>query len=220
MNTKLHAMYDSQGRPLNLLVTAGRVSDYIGARALVSNLPKVEWLLGDRGYDADRFRGASKAKCISACNPGRRQRKTPIKYDRRRYKRPSRIEIMFGRLKDWRRVATRCDRCLKVSLSAIALPATVIYWTISPDPKREAINECDRLSERVPGNYEKGTLRRLQERRQRLSPAGQAAAREGLRCRDGQSRHHWRPVPSTMELHNQTTTVSDSVAVIVASVLS
>ncbi|WP_417267411.1 MULTISPECIES: transposase [Celeribacter] len=44
------------------------------------------------------------------------------------YKRRNRIEIMFGRLKDWRRVATRYDRCPKVFLSAIALAATVIYW--------------------------------------------------------------------------------------------
>lgn len=35
---------------------------------------------------------------------------------------------MFGRLKDWRRVATLYDRCPKVFLSAIALAATVIYW--------------------------------------------------------------------------------------------
>lgn len=42
MNTKLHALGDSQGRPLNLLVTAGQVSDYIGARALHGNLPKDE----------------------------------------------------------------------------------------------------------------------------------------------------------------------------------
>jgi transposase len=40
MNTKLHAICDSQGRPLNLFVTAGQVSDYIGARALLSSLPK------------------------------------------------------------------------------------------------------------------------------------------------------------------------------------
>lgn len=49
-------------------------------------------------------------------------------YDKRRYKRRNRIEIMFGRLKDWRRVATRYDRCPKVFLSAIALAALVIYW--------------------------------------------------------------------------------------------
>ncbi|MGB2201141.1 MAG: IS5/IS1182 family transposase, partial [Pseudooceanicola atlanticus] len=33
-----------------------------------------------------------------------------------------------SRLKDWRRVATRYDRCPKVFLSAIALAALVIYW--------------------------------------------------------------------------------------------
>ena len=49
------------------------------------------------------------------------------KYDKRRYKRRNRIEIMFGRLKDWRRVATRYDRCPKVFLSAIALAAIVMF---------------------------------------------------------------------------------------------
>lgn len=48
--------------------------------------------------------------------------------DKRRYGRRNRIEIMFGRLKDWRRLATRYDRCPKVFLSAIALAALVIYW--------------------------------------------------------------------------------------------
>jgi transposase len=50
-----------------------------------------------------------------------------VRYDKRRYKRRNRIEIMFGWLKDWRRVATRYDRCPKVFLSAIALAAVVIY---------------------------------------------------------------------------------------------
>lgn len=45
----------------------------------------------------------------------------------RRYKRRNLIEIMFGRLKDWRRVATRYDRCPKAFFSAVALAATVIF---------------------------------------------------------------------------------------------
>ena len=92
MNTKLHAICDSQGRPLNLFVTAGQVSDYIGARALLSSLPKVDWLLGDRGYDADWFREALQDKGMRACIPGRKQRETPVKYDKRRYKQRNRIE--------------------------------------------------------------------------------------------------------------------------------
>ena len=95
---------------------------------MLGSLPKAEWLLADRGYDADWFREALKDKGIKACIPGRKSRAEPVKHDKRRYKRRNRIEIMFGRLKDWRRVATRYDRCPKVFLSAVALAATVIFW--------------------------------------------------------------------------------------------
>ncbi len=88
----------------------------------------IEWLLGDRGYDADRFRDTLKDTGMRACIPGRKPRKTTVKYDKRRYKWRNRIEIVFSRLKGWRRVATRYDRCPKVVLSVIALAATVIYW--------------------------------------------------------------------------------------------
>jgi len=128
MNTKLHAVSDANGRPLSFFMTAGQVSDYTGAAALLDDLPKAQWLLGDRGYDADWFRDALRAKGIKPCIPGRKSRLEPIKYDKRRYRRRSRIEIMFGRLKDWRRVATRYDRCPTAFLSAVALAATVIFW--------------------------------------------------------------------------------------------
>lgn len=38
------------------------------------------------------------------------------------------VEIMFGRLKDWRRIATRYDRCATTFLSAVALAVTVMFW--------------------------------------------------------------------------------------------
>ena len=127
MNTKLHAICDSLGRPLNLFVTAGEVSDYIGARALCDSLPGVDWLSGGPQIRRRLVPRNLKDKGRPACIPGRKQRKTPVKYDKRRCKRGNRIEIMFGRLKDWRRVVTRYN-WLKVLLSAIALAATVIYW--------------------------------------------------------------------------------------------
>ena len=128
MNTKLHAVTDENGRPISFFMTAGEISDYTGAAALLGSLPAADWLLGYRGYDADWFREALKDKGIRPCIPDRKSRIEPVKYDKRRYKRRNRIEIMFGRLKDWRRVATRYDRCPKVFLSAIALAATVLFW--------------------------------------------------------------------------------------------
>jgi transposase len=128
MNTRLHAVTDALGRPIRFFMSAGQVSDYIGARAMMSSLPLADWLIADRGYDADWFRDALSDKGIRACIPGRKSRDKPVRYDKRRARRRNRIEIMFGRLKDWRRIATRYDRCPKVFLSAVALAATVIFW--------------------------------------------------------------------------------------------
>jgi hypothetical protein len=64
---------------------------------------------------------------VLSCRLGRKSRGKPIKHDKRR----NRIEIMFGRPKDWRRVATRYDRCTNVFLSADALAATVMFWLLT-----------------------------------------------------------------------------------------
>ena len=56
MNTKLHAVTDTSSRPVRLFITAGQGSGYTGAAALMNGLPEAEWLLADRGYDADWFR--------------------------------------------------------------------------------------------------------------------------------------------------------------------
>ena len=58
MNSKLLAVMDTGGRPIRFFITTGQVSDYNGAMALLSSLPEEEWLLADRGYDADWFRKA------------------------------------------------------------------------------------------------------------------------------------------------------------------
>lgn len=113
---------------LKFFMTAGEVSDCTGAPAMLGHMPKAEWLLADRGYGADWCREALKDRGKRVCNPGRKSRKKKIRFDRRRYKRRNRFEIIFGRLKDWRRIPNRYDRCPKVFLSAIALAATVLFW--------------------------------------------------------------------------------------------
>jgi transposase len=117
---------DARGRPIGFFRSAGPVSDYTAAAALLGGLPEADWLLAGRGYDADWQQDALKDKEMKACIPGRKSRKKAVRYDR--YKRRNRIEIMFGRLKDWRRVATRYVRCPETFFSAVALAATVLFW--------------------------------------------------------------------------------------------
>jgi transposase len=127
MNSKLHAVTDAAGRPLRMFLTAGQRSDYIGARALLDGLPPAEHLLADRGYDADWYREALEDKGITPCIPSHRGRKEAIPHDADLYRQRHKIENMFARLKDWRRISTRYDRCPILFLSACALAATVIY---------------------------------------------------------------------------------------------
>jgi len=113
---------------LILLLTEGQVSDYLGARAMLAALPNADTLIADRGYDSNWYREALADKGIATCIPGRKNRKEPIQYDQVLYKQRNLVERMFGRLKDWRRIATRYDRCAHTFMSAICIAATVIFW--------------------------------------------------------------------------------------------
>jgi hypothetical protein len=62
-------------------MTAGQVSDYAGAAALLRSLPAAEWLIADRGDDADWFREALKDKRIRPCIPGRKSRGKVLRYE-------------------------------------------------------------------------------------------------------------------------------------------
>ena len=121
-------MNEIVGRPIVFFLTAGQVSDYTEARALVNSLPAADWLFADWGYDADLFYDALLDGGIARCIPRQKSCGKPIKDDKRRYKRRKRMEIMFGRLKDWRRIAPRYDRCPKAFLSVIALVAIFLIW--------------------------------------------------------------------------------------------
>jgi transposase len=124
LNSKLHAVADALGRAIQMFLSGGQTSDYIGARVILSGSPKAETLLADRGSDADWFRNALKDRGIAPCIPSRHGRKVPIPHDPDLH----RIENSFARLKDWRRIETRYDRCPKVFLSACALAAVVMFW--------------------------------------------------------------------------------------------
>ena len=111
-----------------MLLSEGQMSDYKGAALMLHALPRAKALLGDRGYDADWFRQALADRGIAACIPSKTNRRVPVPHDKAIYRQRHRIENMFGRLKDWRRIHTRYDRCAHTFMSAIALAAIVIFW--------------------------------------------------------------------------------------------
>ena len=111
-----------------MLLSEGQMSDYKGAALMIDAFPKAKVLLGDKGYDADWFRAALADRKITACIPSKSNRKVPIPHDTTLYRQRHKVENMFGRIKDWRRIHTRYDRCAHTFMSAICIAATVVFW--------------------------------------------------------------------------------------------
>ena len=129
LNSKLHAVCDDQDRPVRLHLTAGQVSDFRGADVLVTDLhDETEEVIGDRDYDSNRIRLSLAKRNIIACIPPKKNRKSKPPYNWHLYKKRHLIENMFAKLKDWRRVATRYDRCAHTFTCAIHITATFIFY--------------------------------------------------------------------------------------------
>ncbi|AXM99495.1 hypothetical protein CJF59_02085 [Acetobacter pomorum] len=60
--------------------------------------------------------------------PPKKNRKLKPPYNWHLYKTRHLIENMFAKLKDWRRVATRYDRCAHTFMSAIHIAASFIFY--------------------------------------------------------------------------------------------
>jgi len=111
-----------------MALTAGQVSDHIGAKLIYPILPAASVMIADKGYDSDQYRAALKAKGIIPCIPPRKGRKVMHQFSRTQYKQRHKVENMFAKLKDWRRIATRYDRCADIFFAAITLAAIIIFW--------------------------------------------------------------------------------------------
>ncbi len=84
-------------------------------------------MLADKGYDGDDVRAALLMRGILPVIPPRTNRRQPIACDYRAYRDRNRIERMFNRLKQFRRIATRYDKTALSFLSFLCLAAAKIW---------------------------------------------------------------------------------------------
>lgn len=130
-NSKIHAIVDEFLRPWVLILTPGNTADCIMAQECVSLIPGIKELLADKGYDTDAFRAFLKQQKIRPVIPGKSNRKKRIRHDRKAYKNRNVIERCFGRLKDFRRIATRYDKLAQNFFSALCFVTILAYWIFS-----------------------------------------------------------------------------------------
>ena len=83
-------------------------------------------LLADRAFDANWLREALAKAGVEAVIPPKSNRRFPAEFDRHTYKWRHLIENFFGKLKEYRGIATRCCKTDTSFTAFIAIAATVI----------------------------------------------------------------------------------------------
>jgi transposase len=130
LNIKFHAIFDGNGRPMLMCLTASQVSDHIGAKILYPGiLDRLQaTLIGNNGYDSTKYRAALRGKGITVCILPRRGRMKPAAFCKTQKEHRHKVESMFGLLTDWRRIATRYDRQANIFMAAITIPTILTCW--------------------------------------------------------------------------------------------
>jgi transposase len=111
-----------------LLLAPGNQHDVTMASELLRLAGPIDRLLADKAYDTNKLRQQLAEQDIEAVIPSVARRKPLIPYDRLLYRLRNLIERMFGRLKDFRRVATRYDKLARNFLAGIVVAAILTWW--------------------------------------------------------------------------------------------
>ena len=97
------------GHPMVLRLTAANAADSPHLPALIAGI-ETDAVLADKGYDSDANRDAIRAQWAEPCIPPRKNRTAVIEYDRHLSRERNGVERFFGRIEQYRRVATRYDK--------------------------------------------------------------------------------------------------------------
>ena len=84
-------------------------------------------MLADKGFDGDDVRSSLLMRAILPVIPPRANRRDPPSCDFKAYKDRNRIERMFNRIKQFRRIATRYDKLLANFMGFVKLAAIAIW---------------------------------------------------------------------------------------------
>ncbi|WP_156953435.1 IS5 family transposase [Aquamicrobium defluvii] len=124
--TKLHAVVDALGLPVRFAIGPGQQNDMAPACQLIAGIASGN-VMADRAYDADSLHEIILAEGGKPVIPPRRHRKYQHRYDRIAYRQRWAIESFFGKIKQWRRIATRYDKLAANFIGFVKL-ASIMLW--------------------------------------------------------------------------------------------
>jgi putative transposase len=126
LTTKIHGLSDALGNPARIVLSAGQRADISHAERVLGELrPKA--LIADKGYDSDPWRDTLRKRGIEPVIPYRRSRLEQPEIDNNLYADRNKIERLWHRLKNYRRIATRYDKTARNFYSFLCLACAFIW---------------------------------------------------------------------------------------------
>ncbi len=125
MTTKIHAICDALGNPVEFGITPGQDADITQAEPLLENIDPNAFL-ADKAYDADRLIDRLIQRGITPVIPPKRNRTTRRKTDFSLYRERNLVERFFNKLKQFRAIATRYDKLKSTFLAAVQFASIII----------------------------------------------------------------------------------------------
>ena len=130
LNTKLHAIVDGLGNPVEFLLSAGNDNDCVHAIELLENVElRGSNVLADRAYGAQSIREYISEHGANYVIPPKSNVSNPWPVDWYLYKERHLIECFFQKIKWFRRIATRYDMLDTSFLAFVHLAAIAILLT-------------------------------------------------------------------------------------------
>lgn len=127
LSTKIHALVEALGNPLDFILTPGQACDLEGSDAFLPDITAGA-LLAEKAFDADeRVIKPLEAAGITPVIPPKSNRKNPRVYDEDLDTARHLIENFFAKLKPFRAIATRYDKTARNFLAAVFLVGAYVW---------------------------------------------------------------------------------------------
>ena len=107
LTTKIHALVDAEGRPVDLVLTAGQAHDSKPAAAMLGALQPDAILLANRAYDTDAIRALAAEQKAWANIAPKKNRTGSFPFNKWVYKQRNLVERYFHKLKHFRGIDRR-----------------------------------------------------------------------------------------------------------------
>lgn len=116
---------DSAGRAITFVLAPGQAHELPHAIPLLSRLPGVpRWVIADRGYSSHAFREHIWSLGARPAIPPKRNEEA-VACPAWIYHNRNQVERLWGRLKEWRAVATRYEKTASSFLGVLHLAAAL-----------------------------------------------------------------------------------------------